>query len=108
MAEFNKAQLEMATVMVATKLWAPQLKGKGIKISCDDMVSVNVLNSGKSGNPVLQDCMREIMYYAAMYDFKIVARYIKSKNNIIPDPLSRWEQGEAISDNFKLLQQEWI
>ena len=82
--------LEILTVAVACKLWGREWKGKRIKIFCDNLSSVTVLNSGRSKDPFLLECMREVAFVAAQCQFEIKAVHLPGVENRVPDLLSRW------------------
>ena len=69
---------ELATVMVALKIWGSGFLGRRIKIHCDNLVSVCVINRNRTRDSFLQDCMREIIYVAAAFKFEIRAEHIRS------------------------------
>jgi hypothetical protein len=87
--------LELLTIIVCLKLWAPRLHGKRITVYCDNQTSVIVLNSGKSRDEFLQSCLREVCYLAAVHEFESRGRHILGRVNTLPDLLSRWHQGRV-------------
>ena len=91
----NIAYLEILAVMVALKLWAPQLAGQYFWIHVDNEAVATVLNSGASRDANLQDALREIALIAAEHQFVIKARHIAGVDNRVPDWLSRWTEPEA-------------
>jgi hypothetical protein len=82
--------LELLTILVACKLWGKLWKGLRIRVYCDNIASVIVLNSGKARDPYLLDCLREISFLAAVNQFEIKGVHIAGSENRIPDILSRW------------------
>ncbi|CAG2215233.1 unnamed protein product [Mytilus edulis] len=82
--------LEMLTVVVCLKLWGTKLKGKRIIIKCGNHVTVTVINTGKSRNQLLQSCLREICFVAAINKFELRAVHIAGVDNRLADMLSRW------------------
>ena len=46
--QLNINCLELLTVIVCLKLWVTRLRGRHIFISCDNLVSVTVINSGRT------------------------------------------------------------
>ena len=83
--------LELLTISVAVKLWGKHWAGKKILVYCDNLASVWVLNSGKSVDPFLLACLREIAYWAALCEFEIRSVHIAGVDNRLPDLLSRWD-----------------
>ena len=99
---YNIVQLEILNILVACKVWATHWANKRIKIWCDNLAVVEVLNSGKSRDDTLATCARNIWMLSAMYNFDILVYHISGKNNIIADLLSRWTN--SYQDNEKLHQ----
>lgn len=83
--------LELLTVMVCLKLWSPLLRGERIKIHCDNMAAVTVLNTGRSKDSFLQACLREICLLVASYEVELRAVHIYGIDNRLPDLCSRWD-----------------
>ena len=95
--------LELCAVMVAIKLWGPRFRGRRVKIFCDNLVSVMVLNTNRTRVEFMQDCLREILFVAAVYEFEIRAVHLASKENRLPDLLSRWHLGHEFRSEFHKL-----
>ena len=85
-------ELELLTLAVALKVWAPLLRGKRVKLHCDNQVSVEVLTHGRSKNKFLLACLREVMWVTACFEFEICAVHIPGVENRLPDCLSRWDK----------------
>ena len=64
------------------------------------MVSVRVLNPGASRNLFMQSCLREICFIAALNNFDIKAKHIKSTCNRLPDLLSRRDLDTKYQEEF--------
>ena len=50
--------LELFTIVVAVKYWAPQLRGSKFIVSSDNSTAVAVINSSASADPFMQRCLR--------------------------------------------------
>ena len=85
----------MWAVMAAIKLWATQLTGRYFWIHVDNEAVANVINSGRSREPELQNALRELALIAAKHQFVTKARHIPGVQNRVPDWLSRWGSMEA-------------
>ncbi len=59
--------LEFLTIIVEVKIWGHEWSGKRIMIQCANMDSVTVMNSGRSKDPFLPDCLRELAYMSARH-----------------------------------------
>ena len=61
----------MLAIIISLKLWGQYFRGKRIVIFCDNNSVCQVISTGKSRSEPLQDCLREICYLAAYYQFEI-------------------------------------
>ena len=50
-------ELELLTVVVSIKLWAPKLQGLGVELLSDNTSCVSVINSQHSPNVFMQRCL---------------------------------------------------
>ena len=98
--------LELLSVMVALKVWSSRLSGKKVRIYCDNMSAVCIINSNKTRDVFLQDCMREILFLAAVHNFEIKAEHIGTLENRMPDLLSRWHLGPRYRQEFNRLKSD--
>jgi len=92
--------LEMLTLTIALKVWGYCVKGRLLVIHCDNMVTCTVVNSGRSRNPVLQDCLRELVYWAAKFECHLKAVHIPGDRNRAADCLSRWHLDTSYGIRF--------
>ncbi|CAC5387140.1 unnamed protein product [Mytilus coruscus] len=90
--------LELLSVIVCLKLWGQ--KGRKIYIQCDNMVSVQVINQGKSRSRFLQACLREICFICAIKECELRAIHIDGIDNRLPDMLSRWSLSDIYPIQF--------
>ena len=81
--------LELLAVVVALKLWCVRWAGKRLLIYCDNMTSVQVINSGATRDVFLQSCLREICFLAAVHEFELQARHLSGVENRVADLCSR-------------------
>ena len=90
--------LELLTVVVAVKLWFRSLANLRILIRCDNKPACDVINSGRARDPMLQSCVRELVFLCAQGRFQIRALHIQGKVNRGPDWLSRFhEPGDNVN-----------
>ena len=52
------AHLETLNIVVATKLWAPSWRGQKVRVWCDNANACIALQTGRSRDAFLQDCVR--------------------------------------------------
>ncbi len=98
--ELHINALELLTIVICIKVWGKLWKSKRILVYCDNDTSVQVLNSGKTRDPFLQACVREICYLAALGEFEIRAVHLPGRQNILADLLSRWEFDRSAATKF--------
>lgn len=85
------SSLELLTIVVALKLWGARWAGLRITVRCDNEAAVTVVNTGRCRNPFMNSCLREICYFAAIYEFEIRAVHVPGVSNHLADLLSRWD-----------------
>ena len=74
--KYNINILEMFAIIICLKLWGKFFKGKRIQIFCDNESVCFCLNTGKSQNEILQSCLREVAFLAAICEFQITAVHL--------------------------------
>ena len=52
-----------------------------------------MVNTGNARCPILQECLREICYLAAINEFELRLQHLDSQSNRIADHLSRFHLG---------------
>ena len=52
--------LELFVLVIAVKIWAPKLAGTKFQISCDNKAAVQIANSGRTQDPFMQRCLRQL------------------------------------------------
>lgn len=97
------SQRELLTVVVSLKTWGHKIKGKKIYFHCDNEASVICVNSGRTRDPFMQRCLREIAFLAALGGYEVRMTHVSSSDNGIPDALSRWYDGAEHRRRFKRL-----
>ena len=84
-------QVEMYNLLVAVCLWAPLWKNKTIRIRCDNESAVMVCNTGKTRDPFLSWCIRQLWFICAQHNVNAQVRHIQGKQNVAADALSRYK-----------------
>ena len=82
------------------KLFKCQWASKKVLIHCDNAAVVTVLRSGKTRDPYLGACARNVWYVAAMSDIDLQYTHIRGVDNKVTDALSRWK---GTADQWQLL-----
>ena len=92
--------LDLLSIIVCLKMWALYFKGKRIRIMCDNKTLVTVINTGKSRNSFLQNCLWELCFIAAIHEFEMLAVHLAGSENRIADFLSRWHLSNEFKNKF--------
>ena len=83
------AHLELLNVVVAVKLWAQQWANKRVKIACDNMNACLAIQTGRSRDPYMQNCVRELFVWCTIWDIEMVAEHCPGVQMTRADALSR-------------------
>ena len=95
--------LEMMNNLLAVRLFQVQWFGRKVLIRCDNEAVVSVLRSGRTRDPYLGACARNIWYVSALADMGLQYAHIRGLDNGVADLLSRWTGSP--NDISKLLSQ---
>ena len=87
---YDICHLEMLNIVVASKLWAAHWRDRKIRIFCDNMLVVQVMNTGRARDQTLATCARNIWLIAATFNIEFIFSHISGQSNSIADLLSRW------------------
>ena len=90
----------MFAIIICLKLWGSEFKGKRLQMFCDNQAVCQIINTGKSRCTILQDCLREIAFLAAIHEFQVRMVHLNSESNRISDHLSRWDLDIAHKQKF--------
>ena len=83
-------QLEMVNILLAVRLFQPHWAGRKVLVKCDNEAVVTVLRSGKTRDPYLGACARNIWHVCALADIDIQYVHVRGLDNKVADLLSRW------------------
>lgn len=83
--------LEFFTVIYFVMLWGPSLKGKRIRINCDNTAAISWLlkSRGSNKSPVAESLVKIFVLYCLALDITLVPWHIPGKLNRHADDLSR-------------------
>ena len=100
------SSFELLTIVVALKVWGARWTRLRITVCCDNVAAVNVLNTGRCRNPFMNSCLREICYFAAIYEFEVCAVHSPGVSNHFADLLSRWDLCSLSAAKEQFLQRD--
>jgi len=64
------------TIVAALKLWGARWTGLRITVRCDNEAAVTVVNTGRCRNPLMNSCLRENCFLAALCEFQVCAAHV--------------------------------
>ena len=94
--------LEMFNVLLALRVWGQEWRHSSVKIFCDNHSVVQVVRTGKTRDPFLTLCIRNIWLQTAVYDINLVIEHIADMDNRIADTLSRIHSTRMVDANTLL------
>ena len=94
--------LEMFNVLLALRVWGREWRHSSVKYFCDNHSVVQVVRTGKTRDPLLALCIRNIWLQAAVYDINLVIEHIAGKDNRIADTLSHIHSTRMVDENTLL------
>ena len=87
---FHISQLEALNVLIALKTLIPEsLTNARVVVSTDNSATMHVLNSGKSKDPIIAACAREVWLIAATRNIDILLTHVPGISLVLVDALSR-------------------
>ena len=103
-------QLEMVNILLVVRLFQPHWAGRKVLVKCDNEAVVTVLRSGKTRDPYLGACARNILYVCALADIDIQYVHVRGLDNRVADLLSRWTGTQnSFAELYKYIQDPmWI
>ena len=97
--------LEMFAIIVSLRKWSEDFRGRRFGIKSDNQAVVMVINNGSAKEEGMQRMCREIAYICAKGQFEVVAYYISTDKNVVPDFLSRYHLDVKYRKQFKEMKQ---
>ena len=83
------ARLELLNVVVALKVWGKEWRGHKVQVKCDNMNACLAVQTGRSRDPFLQHCVRELFTLAVSFDVEVRVRHWPGKDMTRADALSK-------------------
>ena len=102
---FPIAALECFNLLLSIRLWQLDWTGKHVLIFSDNWAVVCALQSGRAQEPLIQACMREMWWIAALGDIEITVRHKPEAELALADALSRVSSVTDTNSRFhKIIQ----
>ena len=98
-ADMHISQIEAFNIVLAIKTLLPgDLRSVQVRITTDNIAAMHTLNSGKTRDPVLAACSREVWLTAALRELEIVVVHAPGASLVLADALSRRHKSKAHND----------
>ena len=75
-------------------------------MGCDNQAVLQIINNGKAKDKLLQQLLRQLMFELASHQAEIIVHYVPTKENVIPDILSRWTTDQKYQQKFYELKED--
>ena len=100
MAErYHISQIEAMNIVLALKsLIPPTTRSTEIIITTDNSAAMHTLNTGKTRDPVLAACSRELWLFAALRELRITVNHAPGATLVLADALSRRHKSREFED----------
>ena len=85
------ASVEMLALKVSVKLLSEELRGQRILARTDNQNTELAINTGRFRVPFVRCGLRELWFYASLFDFEQRSLHIPGHENTVADSLSLWD-----------------
>ena len=80
---------EILAIVMAVRRWAPLWSNASVIIHTDNITARAAVNKGKARSRVAMSLVRELFWWATVFNFRIRAVHIPGRENILADAISR-------------------
>ena len=105
-SDFDINVKELLAIIVALRLWGPNMAGQCLLLHSDNQDAVLALNNRCSRSPLIQQCLHIIWFLCETFDFDTQAEHIPGYINVIADLLSHWYSD--VNPSFSICQDQII
>ena len=96
---------EVLSVLIAARRWGHLWANMSIYILTDSECAKHIIRKGTTPNPLVMRYMRELFWISAKYNFELFPIYVRGKENILPDTISRLNETGQFTQLQSLLWQ---
>ena len=97
--EHHISRLEAINIVLAIKTLVPaNMRSTEIVITTDNSAAMHTLNTGKTRDPVLAACSRELWLFAAVRELRITVNHAPGATLVLADALSRRHKAQEYED----------
>ena len=95
------AHLELLNIVIAVKTWAKDWAQQKVRVLCDNMNACLALRSGRSRDPYMHSCVRELFLVCAIHDIELQVEHRPGITMTRADALSRAHTGQVYRDRIR-------
>ena len=92
------AHLELLNIVVAVRTWASDWAHQRVAVQCDNMNACLATRSGRSRDPYMQACVRELFILSTRHDLELQVTHRPGIAMVRADALSRAHTGQVYAD----------
>ena len=92
------AHLELLNIVVAVRTWASNWAHQRVAVQCDNMNACLATRSGRSRDPYMQACVRELFILSTRHDLELQVTHRPGIAMVRADALSRAHTGQVYAD----------
>ena len=89
-------------MVIALKVWREDWAGKKVKIFCDNSNACCAVQSGRSKDMFMQDCVREVFFECAVADIELLLLHRPGRQMQRADALSRAHTGSLYRERVAM------
>ena len=93
----NIAIKELLPIVLAVKLWGSEMRNSRILFMSDNQSVVFVINTKTSKESNMMELLRDLVLTTMTNNIDFQAKHIPGKHNVIPDLLSRFQEGKVFN-----------
>ena len=94
------SSLECWNLLIAARLWLPDLTGSTVLIFCDNWATVAAINSGRATDTIIRGSLRELWWLASTNDVQLEVRHKPGAEMLAANTLSRAAVSSAAALKF--------
>jgi hypothetical protein len=83
--------LEVYPMLMAARKWGHRWAGMHVIVFSDNTAAISAINTGTARNDIVMVWLRELFWLSAKLSFRVTARHLPGKFNLLADALSRFD-----------------
>lgn len=83
---------EALCIVFAAFRWGHTWQNHTVKVFCDNMAAVAIINKGTTKSPIMMFYLRQLFWLSARYNFRLQVVHLPGKLNTTADHISRLDQ----------------